>query len=58
MFCREIPNKEVIRLISDWLPARKEITDDRKDFKWGGHLLYMPWLEEDSEQMNSGSGAW
>lgn len=36
----------------------RKLTDDRKDFKSGGHLLYTPWLEEDSEQMTSGSGAW
>lgn len=48
----------MIRSISGCLHARKEITDDRKDFKSGGHLLYTPWLEEDSEQMTSASGAW
>lgn len=39
------------RLISDWSHARKEITGDRRDFKWGKHHLQSPWLEEDSEQM-------
>lgn len=39
------------RLISDWSHARKEITGDRRDFKWGKHHLHTPWLEEDSEQM-------